>query len=170
MTRPDLSMSVSLAGSSRRRWASNELPVVEPVLDHAVPVHVDRADRSCRLGHPEYLKEQGPQRLGITSRDTEKRRSPPDLGGGGEGASASVLIDSYREQDALASCLCSHFLPKLSNSPFRTPPRKACHSSDVNRRTGPSESRLLRTPISPPGRLATSTQLPLEKLRELLTQ
>jgi hypothetical protein len=63
-----------------------------------------------------------------------------------------------------------HFPQKLSNSPFRTPPRKACHSSDVNRRTGPSESLLLRTPISWPGRLATSTQLPLEKLRELLTQ
>ena len=29
---------------------------------------------------------------------------------------------------------------------------------------------LLRTPISPSGRLATSTQLPLEKLSELLTQ
>jgi hypothetical protein len=28
----------------------------------------------------------------------------------------------------------------------------------------------LRTPIPPSGRLATSTQLPLEKLRELLTQ
>jgi hypothetical protein len=53
------------------------------------------------------------------------------------------------------------YLPKLSNSPFRTPPTKACHSSDVNRRTGPAESLLSRTPISPPGRLATSTQLPL---------
>jgi hypothetical protein len=40
----------------------------------------------------------------------------------------------------------------------------------VNRRTGPPGSLLLRTPISPPGRLATSTQLPLEKLRELLIQ
>jgi len=53
------------------------------------------------------------------------------------------------------------YLPKPSNSPFRTPPMKACHSADVNRRTGPAESLLLRTPISPPGRLATSTQLPL---------
>jgi Arginase family len=51
--------------------------------------------------------------------------------------------------------------PKPSNSPFRTPPRKARHSSDVNLRTGPDEYLLLRTPISPPGRLATSTQLPL---------
>jgi hypothetical protein len=50
---------------------------------------------------------------------------------------------------------------KLSNSPFRTPPRKACHSAGVNRSTGPAESLLLRTPIVPPGRLATSTQLPL---------
>src|SRR5215467_8326882 len=62
------------------------------------------------------------------------------------------------------------YLPKPSNSPFRTPPRNACHSSDVNRRTGPSASLLLRTPIAPPGRSATSTQLPLAKLRELLTQ
>jgi hypothetical protein len=53
------------------------------------------------------------------------------------------------------------YLPTLSNSPFRTPPRKACHSSGVNRRTGPAESLLLRTPTVPPGRLATSTQLPL---------
>jgi hypothetical protein len=37
----------------------------------------------------------------------------------------------------------------------------ACHSPEVNRRTGPVESLLLRTPISPSGRLATSTQLPL---------
>jgi hypothetical protein len=51
--------------------------------------------------------------------------------------------------------------PKRSNSPFRTPPTKACHSVGVNRRTGPAESLLLRTPIVPPGRLATSTQLPL---------
>src|SRR5450755_860009 len=62
------------------------------------------------------------------------------------------------------------FYPKLSNSPFRTPPRNACHLSDVNRRTGPLESLLSRTPISPAGRLATSTQLLLEKLRELLIQ
>src|SRR5271166_30046 len=73
-------------------------------------------------------------------------------------------------QDTIALCLRGHFLPKLSNSPFRTPPRNACHSSGVNRRTAPLESLLFRTPISPSGRLATSTQLPLEKLSELLTQ
>jgi hypothetical protein len=56
---------------------------------------------------------------------------------------------------------CDRYLPKLSNSPFRTRPRKACHSSGLNRRTGPPESLLLRTPISAPGKLATSTQLPL---------
>jgi hypothetical protein len=51
------------------------------------------------------------------------------------------------------------------------------HSSDkrmplvrVNRRTGPSASLLWRTPIRPSGRSATSTQLLLEKLRELLIQ
>ena len=69
-----------------------------------------------------------------------------------------------------ALCRYGHSAPKLSNSPFRAPPRKACHSSGVNRSTGPSGSRLLRRPIVQPGRLATSTQLPLEKLRELLTQ
>jgi hypothetical protein len=63
-----------------------------------------------------------------------------------------------------------YYLPKLSNSPFRAPPRKACHSPGVNRRTGPSGSLLSRTPTWPPARLATSTQLLLEKLRELLTQ
>jgi hypothetical protein len=63
-----------------------------------------------------------------------------------------------------------YFLANWSNSPFRTPPRNACHSSGVNRRTGPAASLLSRTPIWSPGRLATSTQLPLDKLRELLVQ
>src|SRR5215510_1655581 len=71
---------------------------------------------------------------------------------------------------AIEFFLYGHYMQKRSNSPLRTPPRNACHSSDVNRRTAPSDSRLLRTPISPPGRLATSTQLPLAKLRELFTQ
>jgi hypothetical protein len=61
-------------------------------------------------------------------------------------------------------------LPNLSNSPSCAPPRKASHSSCVNLRTGPSGSLLLRTPTESPGSSATSTQLPLEKLRELLTQ
>jgi hypothetical protein len=61
-------------------------------------------------------------------------------------------------------------LPNRSNSPFRTPPRNECHSSGVNAKTEPAASLLLRTPISPPGRSATSTQLPLAKLSELLTQ
>jgi hypothetical protein len=74
------------------------------------------------------------------------------------------------EHGVTTPCLCGHCLQKRSNSPFRTPPRNACHSSGVNRRTGPAESLLLRTPISPWGRLATSTQLPFEKLRELFTQ
>src|SRR5580700_9576242 len=56
-----------------------------------------------------------------------------------------------------------------SNSPSLAPPRKAAHSSAVNLRTGPC-SRLLRTPMQPSGRLATSTQLPLAKDKELLTQ
>jgi hypothetical protein len=83
----------------------------------------------------------------------------------GSGASsASVTAEGYR------ALLLRSYMQKRSNSPLRTPPRNACHSSDVNRRTSPSDSLLLRTPISPPGRLATSTQLPLAKLRELLTQ
>jgi hypothetical protein len=84
--------------------------------------------------------------------------------------SAAVLAGISGEQKAAVFCRFRHFLPKRSNSPFRAPPRKACHSSGVNLRTEPSGSRLLRTPISPSGRLATSTQLPLEKLSELLTQ
>src|SRR5262245_16130357 len=63
-----------------------------------------------------------------------------------------------------------HWLQKRSNSPFRTPPRNARHSSGVNRRNVPSVSLLWRTPTRPSGRLATSTQLLLEKLRELLIQ
>ena len=78
--------------------------------------------------------------------------------------SASVTTEGYR------ALLYGPYMQKRSNSPLRTPPRNACHSSDVNRRTAPSDSLLLRTPISPSGRLATSTQLPLAKLRELLTQ
>jgi hypothetical protein len=79
-------------------------------------------------------------------------------------SSASVTAEGYQ------ALLLRSYMQKRSNSPLRTPPRNACHSSDVNRRTAPSDSLLLRTPISPPGRLATSTQLPLAKLRELLTQ
>src|SRR5450755_2681886 len=80
-----------------------------------------------------------------------------------------VQTNSYLYR-ALRATRYGHSAPKLSNSPFRAPPRKACHSSGVNRSTGPSGSLLLRRPIVRPGRLATSTQLPLEKLRELLTQ
>src|SRR5712691_6148210 len=61
-------------------------------------------------------------------------------------------------------------LLKRSNSPFRAPPRNASHSLGVNRRTGPCGSLESRTPTPPPGRLATSTQLLFEKLRELLIQ
>jgi len=63
-----------------------------------------------------------------------------------------------------------HWPQNLSNSPFRTPPRKARHSSGVNRRTPPSESLLWRTPTRPSDSPATSTQLLLEKLSELLIQ
>lgn len=97
--------------------------------------------------------------------DIKKRRAP------GSGRGPPLLFGSTALVNRMLSCCaCGHFPPKLSNSPFRTPPRNACHSSGVNRRTGPSESLLLRTPISPSARLATSTQLPLEKLSELLTQ
>src|SRR5689334_13744860 len=92
-----------------------------------------------------------------------------DSGNGGTPSSGASSASVY---DRRLSCLSFYgpYMQKRSNSPLRTPPRNACHSSDVNRRTAPSDSLLLRTPISPPGRLATSTQLPLAKLRELLTQ
>src|ERR1700730_135267 len=53
---------------------------------------------------------------------------------------------------------------------LRSPPPSAAIQSKMRRRTGPSGSLLSRTPIPPPGRFAPSTQLPLEELRELLTQ
>lgn len=87
-----------------------------------------------------------------------------------EGPSARVLTGRCREQGASALLRVSHSRPKSSNSPIRAPPTNACHSSGVKRSTAPSGSLLLRTPTSPPGRFATSTQLPLAKLRELLTQ
>src|SRR5689334_25267484 len=48
--------------------------------------------------------------------------------------------------------------------------RNADHSARVKLRTGPPGSRLSRMPTESPGSPATSTQLPLEKLKELLTQ
>ena len=84
-------------------------------------------------------------------------RQAHGLIGGGPGAARSLAARS----SGWSPSTRVRDLPKPSNSPFRTPPRKACHSSGVNVRTGPPESLLLRTPISPPGRLATSTQLPL---------
>jgi hypothetical protein len=74
--------------------------------------------------------------------------------------SVSVMLAVCRSQ-ATPGWNIGCYLPKASKSPFRTPPRKACHSSGVNARTGPVTSLLLRMPIVPPGRLATSTQLPL---------
>jgi len=58
--------------------------------------------------------------------------------------------------------------PAQSSSPFLTPETKASHSARVNRSTGPVGSLELRTALPPPGNLATSTQLPREKLSELL--
>src|SRR5579863_4185300 len=62
------------------------------------------------------------------------------------------------------------YLPNRSNSPPWAPPRNACHSPGVKRSTGPEGSLESRTPTPPSGRLATSTQLPLEKENELLIQ
>ena len=63
-----------------------------------------------------------------------------------------------------------HGLPGLPNSPRLAPARNACHPADVNLRMAPSGWLLSRTPIWPSGRRATSTQLLLAKLRELLIQ
>src|SRR6266704_5645118 len=102
---------------------------------------------------------------GTRSRRCHERRSPLGFRGG----SVFLPADDYHAKDPAKTCLQGHYLPKLSNSPFRARPRNACHSSGVNRRIAASASLLLRTPISPPGRLAISTQFPLAKLRELLT-
>src|ERR1700750_2860045 len=48
--------------------------------------------------------------------------------------------------------------------------RNADHSARVKLRTGPPGSRLSRMPTESPGSPATSTQVPLEKLKELLPQ
>lgn len=85
-------------------------------------------------------------------------------------ASASAPIGSLPGPGATAPCRLVRYRPKLSNSPFCTPPINACHSSGVNARTAPSGCLLLRTPTPPSARLATSTQLPFEKLSELLIQ
>ena len=61
-------------------------------------------------------------------------------------------------------------LANPSNFPRRAPPRNVSHPPRVNLRTAPAGSRLSRTPTEPPGSPATSTQLPLEKLKELLAQ
>src|ERR1700733_5027135 len=103
-----------------------------------------------------------------------RRNSPPSLEPDSKKAEGAAIRLALRFLLASIAngryCRYGHLLPKLSNSPFRTPPRNACHSSGVNWRTSPSESLLLRTPTPPLDRLATSTQLPLAKLRELLTQ
>src|SRR6202042_3687675 len=57
-----------------------------------------------------------------------------------------------------------------SNSPSLAPARKAATSACVYSSTGPPGNRELRIAISPPGRQATSTQLPLGLLCLLLSQ
>jgi hypothetical protein len=119
-------------------------------------------------GAPAIRTSRSPDTVPGSDKTRQAKHGCHDNGSGGipgSGASsASVTAEGYR------ALLLRSYMQKRSNSPLRTPPRNACHSSDVNRRTSPSDSLLLRTPISPPGRLATSTQLPLAKLRELLTQ
>ena len=88
----------------------------------------------------------------------------------GQGPSPRCSSGDWPEHALRLAAGLRYILPKLSNSPLRTPPRNACHSPDVKRRTGPAGSLLSRTPISPSAMPATSTQLLLEKLRELLTQ
>jgi hypothetical protein len=60
--------------------------------------------------------------------------------------------------------------PKISNSPLRIPSTNACHSSGGSLMKGPEVSLLIRIRTVLSGSCATSTQLPFEKLRELLTQ
>jgi len=102
------------------------------------PVRGDRRCSTTLAGTREALRQRRP----ASGLHAESRR-----GLTGRGLAGGSKHGRYRRE--------------LLNSPLRTPPRKACHSAGVNRRTGPAESLLLRTPIVPPGRLATSTQLPL---------
>jgi hypothetical protein len=89
------------------------------------------------------------------------RAPPPGHATAPRGITASRCSVTGAQQPPGYEVRRRRYPPKPSNSPFRTPPRKARHSSGVNLRTGPDEFLLLRTPTSPPGRLATSTQLPL---------
>jgi hypothetical protein len=104
----------------------------------------------------------GEQRLpaipgGAVARQGDLHHVDPDQG-------QLVGDPADREEDAHAPvCPLTR-----STAPSRAP-TKASHAPGVNLRTGPSGRLLSRTPISPPGRFAASTQLPLEKLRELLT-
>ena len=121
-------------------WSSEEAVSYPPVDRLAAPRGPKASDRGFRC-HSAADRDRTKRRRALS----EHRRDPP------------------------AGYLSSNYLPKLSNSPLWAPPMKACHSSGVKRRTAPSGCRLLRTPISPPDRSATSTQLPLAKLSELLT-
>src|SRR6266481_5191556 len=98
--------------------------------------------------------------------------APASFAAGTQTTAARRVIDGddVRAQAPLPVRGRDAVLPNLSNSPSRAPPRKASHSPCVNLRTGPSGSRLLRTPTEPPGSSVTSRQLPLEKLRELFVQ
>src|SRR5215831_14247430 len=79
-----------------------------------------------------------------------------------ESASADVRTLGLTGQGGGAAAAAA-YLPSLlaepPNSPYLTSPRNACHSPGLNRRTGPAAFLLSRTPTTPPGRLATSTQL-----------
>src|SRR5204862_501577 len=76
------------------------------------------------------------------------QRDAEDAGGSRLGPPLLSLLPRPADTGpgATASCRRVRYRPKLSNSPFCTPPRKACHSSGVNARIASSGCLLLRTP------------------------
>ncbi len=149
-TMPTSCLAYQAAGEPLGGWCS----YAEQARGVAAEGHPGAAVAACRGRRP---ASQRPGRRAACGGPAARgaRRLPPALGLGGRYGTLPVAVIFYRNYRILL------FAPRRGMLAIRP---------GVNRRTGPSEFLLSRTPISPSGRLATSTQLLLEKLRELLVQ
>jgi hypothetical protein len=117
-------------------------------------------------------------RIGLSDHDSPSRSCPrgplevPFCLTGTNFRESSELVKLLRltmhEAEGMFRAGQAHRPETASNSPLQAPSRKAFHSEAVNRSTFPWGSLLSRTPTCPPLSPATSTQLPLAKLSELL--